>query len=401
MLLQIVVNLILGLAIYILWSKLKKPPQDDPRLSRGLQLLQSKIAVLEDLSDRTDVQVKQLTALLEQKTRQVQQKIEDAQKHMNQVDHSIERSREMAEIFQDKIPHEEIIERQNTIKYVRAARMAHEGASLAEIAQAVDLPMGEIEFIAKVNKDRLMFDQDALPEWARIEEPVPQVEESGDERILEDGAEDFEYRGSDLSAVFDVPKEEYASLQKLGNEFREACRSYETQQIEEAQESVEASKLMEAARKVTDKLMSKASSLLHDKRDESVDSFIEEPSQAQVAEKRDVNSLIKPHVPAEISESFVLDLDKTRDEDQPEDEGPEIIMPGEPSFNTTLAKNEEVGGVPSFDLQKPSASSDEAQTRFTMLEPEGEPRDKNGLRPREAGVREVAFPKINVNDYLG
>ena len=45
-----------------MWVKLFKRKQDDPRMSRGLQLLQSKIAVLEDLSDRTELQVKQLAA---------------------------------------------------------------------------------------------------------------------------------------------------------------------------------------------------------------------------------------------------------------------------------------------------------------------------------------------------
>lgn len=206
-LLQLGVNLVLGMGIYILWLRLKKPPQDDPRLSRGLQLLQSKISVLEDLSDRTDVQVKQLTALLDHKTRQVQAKIEEAQKHTLQVDQAIHRSREVAEIFQDKIPHREIIDRQNTIKYVRAAQMAHEGASLEEIAQAVDLPMGELEFIAKVNKDNLMFDRSSLPEWARPEDSGggPGLEsEIHAEAGRDEKSDNFEFRRADLSAVFDV-----------------------------------------------------------------------------------------------------------------------------------------------------------------------------------------------------
>src|SRR3974390_2342837 len=98
-----------------LWLRLKRPPQDDPRLSRGLQLLQSKITVLEDLSDRTDAQVKQLTQILDQKTRYIQDKIVQAEQQILRVDQSMQKSLEVAEIFQDKIPHEEVVERKRTV----------------------------------------------------------------------------------------------------------------------------------------------------------------------------------------------------------------------------------------------------------------------------------------------
>jgi len=47
--------------------------------------------------------------------------------------------------------------------------MAHQGASVEEIAQQVDLNLGEIEFIAKVNKNQLQFSEEDLPEWVRSE----------------------------------------------------------------------------------------------------------------------------------------------------------------------------------------------------------------------------------------
>ena len=62
---QILVNLILTAGLVTLWIRLGRPAKDDPRMSKGLQLLQSKISILEDLSDRTDTQVQQLTALLD------------------------------------------------------------------------------------------------------------------------------------------------------------------------------------------------------------------------------------------------------------------------------------------------------------------------------------------------
>lgn len=164
---QLFVDSVLFLVIAIMWAKLRRPPQDDPRLSRGLQLLQSKITVLEDLSDRTDAQVKQLTQILDQKTRYIQDKIVQAEQQILRVDQSMQKSLEVAEIFQDKIPHEEVLERKRTIEYVKAARMAHQGRSPNEISEQVNLPREQIELIAKFNRDQLMFDEEALPPWAK------------------------------------------------------------------------------------------------------------------------------------------------------------------------------------------------------------------------------------------
>ncbi len=168
-LLQIVFNLLIFSGVTVLWMRSRRPPQDDPRLSRGLQLLQTKITVLEDLSDRTDNQVKQLTSLLDQKTRMLQNKVLEAEQQILKIDHSMNKSLEVAEIFQDKIPHQEIAERQRTVEYVRAARMANSGMSLEDIAEKVSLPREQLELIVKFNRDQLMFDESALPEWANRE----------------------------------------------------------------------------------------------------------------------------------------------------------------------------------------------------------------------------------------
>lgn len=168
-LVQIFIDMVLLTTCGFLWVKLNRPQKDDPRMSRGLQLLGSKISVLEDLSDRTETQVKQLTSLMEQKVREIQSTLQEAESQVQKIEQSMTKSLEVAKIFQDKIPHQEIIERQNTIKYVKAARMAHQGASVEEILQAVDLPRGEIEFIAKVNRDQLQFSEEDLPAWAKGE----------------------------------------------------------------------------------------------------------------------------------------------------------------------------------------------------------------------------------------
>lgn len=236
-LLQIVINLSLALGLVVVWLRLQRPPKDDPRLSRGLQLLQSKISVLEDLSDRTDRQVKQLTDLLDQKSRSLQSKIFDSEKQVQKLDQSMFKSMEVAQIFQDKIPHEEIIERQNTIKYVKAARMAHEGKSNDEIAREVDLPREQIEFIAKVNKDQLMFDETQLPAWAQM--------------------------GQEVSfGANEQPTQEYTSLKRLGDEFRQACRDYDvaaTPAVTSASTTPsEPSQIVTAAKQITQKLVTTA-----------------------------------------------------------------------------------------------------------------------------------------------
>jgi len=174
--LQILADLGFLMAGLLLYAKLSRPQKDDPRLSRGLQLLQSKIAILEDLSDRVDTQVKQLAQLIEQKGREVQESVYLAQEQIHRVDLSIQKSLEVSKIFQDKIPHKEIIERQNTIKYIQAARMAHQGLTADEIAQKIDIPRSELDFIVKVNRNKLMFSEEHLPQWAQ--ESLTQAEQA-------------------------------------------------------------------------------------------------------------------------------------------------------------------------------------------------------------------------------
>jgi hypothetical protein len=278
-LLQIVFDIFMALGLFVVIMRMSRAPKDDPRLSRGLQLLQSKISVLEDLSDRTELQVNQLTAILENKAREVQAKVHLAEQTVHEIRVSMERSLDVAKIFQDKIPHAEIIERQNTIKYVQAARLAHQGMSVEEIAEKVDLPKGELEFVAKVNREQLTFSEEQLPWWAKegamengsseqaaaqatqdaVDEakghdenrltapsialppevdPVrlrAEIELAERQRLVENlsrlqtemqnldqqHARDGSKRN--MTEAFEVPKVETSSLQKLGDEFRKAC----------------------------------------------------------------------------------------------------------------------------------------------------------------------------------
>lgn len=268
-LIQVVVDIFAALGFFVIIMRMSRQPKDDPRLSRGLQLLQSKISVLEDLSDRTEAQVSQMMAILDQKTKEVQAKVQLAEQTVHEIRVSMERSLDVAKIFQDKIPHQEIIERQNTIKYVQAARLAHQGLSAEEIAEKVELPTGELEFIAKVNRDRLMFNEESLPAWAQSQDlgdsasgPMPsdnrqdphapqaQAQESAEDQANRMKAEmeiaerqrlvenlsrlQFEMHNldmqlsressvRDMSSAFETPKFETGPMQKLGEEFRKAC----------------------------------------------------------------------------------------------------------------------------------------------------------------------------------
>lgn len=167
MVLQILVNLIFAAGFVVVWIRLNKPAKDDPRLSRGLQLLQSKIAILEDLSDQVERQVQQVAQLMEIKAKDLQSQVSNAEDQMRQIEQATAKSLEVAKIFQDRIPHEEIADRKATLKYIKAARLANQGASVEEIVEQVDLPRGEIEFVAKVNREQLQFSDADLPDWAK------------------------------------------------------------------------------------------------------------------------------------------------------------------------------------------------------------------------------------------
>lgn len=212
-LIQIAFDLICFAGLVIMAFRLRRPPQDDPRLSRGLQLLQTKITILEDLSDRTDNQFKQLNAMLEQKTRQLQNKILEAEQEIMKIDHSMNKSLEVAEIFQDKIPHEEILERQRTIEYVKAARMAHSGMAVEDIVEKVSLPRDQVELIAKFNREQLMFDESELPDWAK----------KGAADVA--GGPSFSLDGVDFVQSLETQPTDLSNMQRLGQEFKQAVQS--------------------------------------------------------------------------------------------------------------------------------------------------------------------------------
>lgn len=246
-------QVVLFLAVYILWIRLSRPPKDDPRLSRGLQLLQSKITILEDLSDRTDRQVNQLVSILEERGRVLQSKILKAEEAMVKIQGSVGKSLEVAKIFQDKIPHDEIIERRSTAQFVQAAKMAHAGKSVDEIVKTLGLPRSEVEFIAKVNRDELMFDPESLPDWAQSEEFS--FVEGGKDR-------------ASLQRVFETPKTDLSGLKRVESDFKSAVQEHKDKETQEEEKQKlrddRQRQLFDSAKRTKDQIVNTASKILVD-----------------------------------------------------------------------------------------------------------------------------------------
>ncbi|MFN8791733.1 MAG: DUF2802 domain-containing protein [Bdellovibrionales bacterium] len=158
---QLVLNLIFLAGIVYLLIHRKQSHREDQKFSKGLQLLQTKISVLEDLSDQTDDQVRSLTKLLEDKYREIQSLLVES-------DRQIQKMEEIAQNTMSRLQSSEgnpLAADPAMNKYVKAAQMAHSGASMEEILKTVDLTRGEVELIVAMNKDQLVFNQHRLPLW--------------------------------------------------------------------------------------------------------------------------------------------------------------------------------------------------------------------------------------------
>jgi len=157
----------------------------------------------------------------------LQNKVLEAEQQILKIDHSIEKSLRVADIFQDRIPHQEIVERQQKIEYVRAARLAHNGVSVDEIAKQVSLPREQIELIAKFNREQLMFDEEQLPEWAhRASANVNEM---------------------DFLGNAEKPKPDLQQMARIGDNFKQAVETVKQQDIA-AQQSLMDSRMGESIR---------------------------------------------------------------------------------------------------------------------------------------------------------
>ncbi len=149
--------LLLAGLVLSLFLKIKEK-QEDQRITKGLQLLQNKLSILEDLSDKTDEQVRKLIHLLDQKAQEVRQTLNNADQKIHQLD--------AAQTMMTAQPQAATTHyTDKTSLYVQAAKLANQGFTAEQIAQQVDLSPAELNMIIKVNRDQLQFAANKLPQW--------------------------------------------------------------------------------------------------------------------------------------------------------------------------------------------------------------------------------------------
>lgn len=207
-LIQVVINIFLFVGLFVCIVRSPRRSQDDPRLSRGLQLLQSKISVLEDLSDKTDLQFQKMTSLIEQKVHELQKLVANAEQQMRNLQEATEKGIETTRLVQTGMGAEQVIERQTSEVYAQAAQLAFEGHSIDEICEQLELSRSEVELIVKFNRDSL-----------RTVSPSHQATLAKTQSASQD-----------LSSLFEVPQFDASSLNKLGEAFRRVTREAEEEQ---------------------------------------------------------------------------------------------------------------------------------------------------------------------------
>lgn len=210
-LIQVVIDIFLFVGLFVCIVRSPRTSKDDPRLSRGLQLLQSKISVLEDLSDKTDVQFQKMMSVIEQKVLEVQQAVATAERQLFQLQDATAKGIETTRLVQTGLGAEQVIERHTNEVYARAAQLAFEGRSIDEICEKLELSRGEVELIVKFNRDSL---RTVAAQTAAA--PAPQ-------------------KTQDLNHLFEVPQFDASSLNKLGDEFRRVTREAQLEEQSQAE----------------------------------------------------------------------------------------------------------------------------------------------------------------------
>lgn len=181
---QLMVNLVFFAGILFLLINRKQSQKDDQKFSKGLQILQNKISVLEDLSDQTDEQVRTLTQLLEAKYREVQGLLVESDQQIQKMEEIARDIGTRIESSSMTIGNQSPYEVQSMNKYVKAAQLAHAGKSIEDLVQEIDITRGEAELIVAMNKDQLTFNQATLPLWVQPDKAAaPQTSTVGMEFI--------------------------------------------------------------------------------------------------------------------------------------------------------------------------------------------------------------------------
>jgi len=156
LLFQAIINILFFAFIGLLWSRLKHLTGDEGRLKQGLQILQAKIAILEDLGKRVDEQSQQMIQILDYKKNSLETLLEKVDFTIQNIDDKSIAANSTAEMR---------VERENVIKFTKAALLASKGVLPIEIANRIGLGIQESELIYSLNSHQLQFKLDELPGW--------------------------------------------------------------------------------------------------------------------------------------------------------------------------------------------------------------------------------------------
>jgi len=203
---------------------------EDQRLTKGLQLLQNKISILQDLSDKTDEQVRTWVHLIEQKATDVQKGLMKSDEKIVQIEQALSKALDVSKIFYEQVPAAEMAERQKTSKYVQAAKLANQGFTTDQIAQKVDLSMAELDMITKMNRENLQFAEESLPAWVN----AAQTDNSENrDQELADFTSQLQQMQKMSQAVsskaFDIPKPDLSSMNQIKQQFTDSIAQNSTQ----------------------------------------------------------------------------------------------------------------------------------------------------------------------------
>jgi hypothetical protein len=215
-------NLLLLTLLLFSWLTKNKNKVEDQRMTKGLQLLQNKISILQDLSDKSDEQVRKWVHLIEQKSIEVQNQLTRSDEKMAQIETVLAKALDVSKAFSEQVPHETMAERQKTSRYVQAARLAHQGLSADEISQKVDLSVAEIEIIIKMNRHQLQFSEEDLPAWVDAAGMnAPKIEDEQQE-MNEFTAQLKRMNQSVSESAFDIHKPDMSSMNRIKQQFADS-----------------------------------------------------------------------------------------------------------------------------------------------------------------------------------
>lgn len=163
--LQIFFNLTFFFGLLFCLVKIQKDREEDIRMAQGLRLLQSKIAVLEDLSDHADHQSKQIMSLLDRKMNEVKGVLKPLDDGLGEIHQALAKGESIKKHMHENLEHGRLFEQQQKVKYRQAASLVHQGWEAADIARHLELPLAEVRLVQKVNQKKIIYNK--MSETAR------------------------------------------------------------------------------------------------------------------------------------------------------------------------------------------------------------------------------------------